>query len=54
LAPHEAVLISQRGVVDSESLGFVYGKKAGEAKLKEILSGIPIEEDLPVTAGLSS
>ena len=48
LALHEEVLLNGREVVDSDSLGFVHGKEAGEARLRGVLAGIPIEEELPV------
>jgi hypothetical protein len=48
LALHEEILLSGRELIDSDSLGFVYGKDAGEAKLKEIIAGTPIEAELSV------
>lgn len=43
LALHEEVLLRGREELPEESLGFVYGRKAGERMLRKILEGIPRE-----------
>jgi len=46
LALQERIMIETREEVESENLGFVYGKEMGEKLLRTIIERIPVETDM--------